>query len=728
MKKTFLLFSLLAITSGPALAQRTVVSGTITDPNGLPYSQASVRVTLSLPTGALGAYLNGAQIAGSVGPVATDNTGSFLVQLADNTLIQCANAQGQLVTCAPQTQWAFSATLSPGVAPPLGTGPQTCNATITISGASQNVSSNFVCPALSVSSAGASPNGSTIYAWAPTYGLKATAKFVCDAAFTNNSTTVTTPATDRPFLATDSFAVVWGSNASCNGDTPPNITTLVGTGVSATFVNAHTVTLSAAATGTCTQANNDGCVFVWGPDDTTAMQNAWNAAAAACGTLVLPAGDIILQSLPFFTAGTALCPTSPGIFILYGLTVYGQGPLSTTILLSPAITLSASTSLFGSSANFSTTNRSFHDFGVAAFTSATAPMSGGFIFDIFFNSTFYNMFLQDVFPSSANMVTTLRARSTTDGVTSVHSNIFYNSGEQSIGGGNGGDGVIYFDNNIQGFFGLQTTGIVRSHDNWISHNNTSLTTVGGTNGFSDRDNFLASTGTFGVQTPSASASYQFLNTRMTGTENGGGATFFCQSTDTCIVGGEASLVTNSGTGSAILNAGTLTLRNATLTNSGGGVTLSNSGTVIFKEGNSFLTGNITNTGVFQVVDGEGGYQGACTGVVTSATTVGLYGLGQTAATTCTSTTVASGRVMTKTGKVYALYCTATAGNQAADACTVVKNGAAQTMTCSLNAAASCTDGTVAHQVSFVQGDILGIEVIGGTGTTLANVKGTLVTN
>jgi hypothetical protein len=152
-KLAVLAFALLAAV--PAFAQRTIVSGTVKDTNGLVYAQASLTVTLSLPTGALGAYLNGAQIAGTVGPVQLDATGSFLVQLADNTLIQCANAAGQLVACAPQTKWNFAVTLSPGVPPPLGTGPQTCSSLLTVTGASQSVSSNFsACPALSASGGG----------------------------------------------------------------------------------------------------------------------------------------------------------------------------------------------------------------------------------------------------------------------------------------------------------------------------------------------------------------------------------------------------------------------------------------------------------------------------------------------------------------------------------------------------------------------------------------------
>jgi hypothetical protein len=167
-------------------AQRTVVSGTIADPGGVPYSGASLTVTLSLPTGALGAYLNGAQIAGTVGPVQLDATGSFLVQLADNTQIKCANAIGQIVACAPQTQWTFAITLSPGVLPPEGLGPKTCSTTLTITGASQTVTSSFSCPAIVRTSNGI---GAFVYNPADTSGIVCPAFDSC-ATISSNSSTV----------------------------------------------------------------------------------------------------------------------------------------------------------------------------------------------------------------------------------------------------------------------------------------------------------------------------------------------------------------------------------------------------------------------------------------------------------------------------------------------------------------------------------------------------------
>jgi len=145
LRRTLALFFALA---APALAQRTIVSGTITDTSNVPYAGATMVATLSLPVGASGAILNGVQIGGATQRVTLDGTGSFLMALGDNTLIQCTNAQGQIIACVPQTQWTFAVNISPGAPPPLGTGPQSCSATVTITGASQSISGSFACPAL----------------------------------------------------------------------------------------------------------------------------------------------------------------------------------------------------------------------------------------------------------------------------------------------------------------------------------------------------------------------------------------------------------------------------------------------------------------------------------------------------------------------------------------------------------------------------------------------------
>jgi hypothetical protein len=139
MKKLsmFVWLALALCTPLAAQAQFTSVSGTITDPNGLPYTNASVQATLVPPPGGPTLTLSGAQFAANVPPGRTDAKGNFSLLLADNTQIQC-----NLGTCTPQTQWSFLVDVA-GIAAPLGSGQQTFTVVLTISGASQDISAQL---------------------------------------------------------------------------------------------------------------------------------------------------------------------------------------------------------------------------------------------------------------------------------------------------------------------------------------------------------------------------------------------------------------------------------------------------------------------------------------------------------------------------------------------------------------------------------------------------------
>lgn len=141
---------LLALGVPAARAQFTAVTGTIADATGIPYAGGTIKAQLSSP-GATVTINNQAQCAGggfgsapcqvpiqgTVGPLSLSAGGTFSLQLADNTQVQPGG-----------TQWIFTVNISPGIPPPEGTGPQTCTATITISGGSQNISGNVICPGL----------------------------------------------------------------------------------------------------------------------------------------------------------------------------------------------------------------------------------------------------------------------------------------------------------------------------------------------------------------------------------------------------------------------------------------------------------------------------------------------------------------------------------------------------------------------------------------------------
>jgi hypothetical protein len=140
----------------PAAAQTpTVVTGTVTDANGVPYSFAKVSAQLVPTTASPTIIVNGipTQIGGQQNANA-DANGTFSMNLF------CNSAGGGCSVISPSgTQWQITVNIN-GVPPPAGKGPQACTATLTISGASQSVTSSFnACPAL-LNSTTATPGGS----------------------------------------------------------------------------------------------------------------------------------------------------------------------------------------------------------------------------------------------------------------------------------------------------------------------------------------------------------------------------------------------------------------------------------------------------------------------------------------------------------------------------------------------------------------------------------------
>jgi hypothetical protein len=162
MKRLLFTLAFLLMLGGLTRAQYTTVSGTIVDANGVPYGGAKISAQLTTPGATItvtnqatctsaGAGVAPCQIPilGTVGPTTADATGTFNLRVPDNTKILPAS-----------TQWVFTVTIAPGVAPPFGTGPQaigpSSSSSITISGASQNIGSmlSALAPALTVVIAG----------------------------------------------------------------------------------------------------------------------------------------------------------------------------------------------------------------------------------------------------------------------------------------------------------------------------------------------------------------------------------------------------------------------------------------------------------------------------------------------------------------------------------------------------------------------------------------------
>jgi hypothetical protein len=122
-----------------AAAQFTTVTGTVSDPSGIPYANGTITATLI--TGASPTFTTGgAAYTPPTQPVGLSGTGFFVMQLADNTALSPAG-----------TKWNFVVNCAAGCLPPAGgTGPVTFTlaAPITISGSTQDISSNLNAVAL----------------------------------------------------------------------------------------------------------------------------------------------------------------------------------------------------------------------------------------------------------------------------------------------------------------------------------------------------------------------------------------------------------------------------------------------------------------------------------------------------------------------------------------------------------------------------------------------------
>lgn len=146
--RKILLAILLALLAPAAWAQFTTVTGTVTDPNGIPYSGGTI--TAQLITAGVTPTINGGSFA-ATGSAGLDTTGSFTMRLADNSVM------------VPNTlKWSFTVCSAKGtVNPAFGTASQCFTpAPITISGASQSITSQLTAAALALTvpfSAGACP-------------------------------------------------------------------------------------------------------------------------------------------------------------------------------------------------------------------------------------------------------------------------------------------------------------------------------------------------------------------------------------------------------------------------------------------------------------------------------------------------------------------------------------------------------------------------------------------
>lgn len=223
----FLLAAFAALSfAGFAHAQcvNTVVTGTITDPNGLAYSYASITAQLQPATAT--PTCGGGQIGGTNTTFA-DANGTFSMSLPPNTSITPAN-----------THWVFTVSANAGIPAPVGKGTQTWSTgNVTITGSSQSLTSTLdaLATALTVTFGGGS--GTPCTTTALSYQFDNSGAFGCDPDFT-----FTSPHT-RTLGASGIFNVAGSLQATGSGV------------VNATALDSVTVTGSAAA-GDCPVAGS----------------------------------------------------------------------------------------------------------------------------------------------------------------------------------------------------------------------------------------------------------------------------------------------------------------------------------------------------------------------------------------------------------------------------------------------------------------------------------------
>lgn len=179
----------------------------------------------------------------------------------------------------------------------------------------------------------------------------------------------------------------------------------------------------------------------------------------------------------------------------------------------------------------------------------------------------------------------------------------------------------------------------------------------------------------------------------------------------------------------ITSSGFVQLSGATVSDAGAGeFAVSEDGTsTVVSDGTNNFTGLINIAAGGKWI-GPDSMNGSCSGTATSSisTGIGLYGLGQTAALTCTSTTVNLGVPARKAGTLVALNVSATHAGVSASSgvVTVLKNGGATALTCTIGTGTSCIDNT--HSVSVVAGDVVSIQFTTQATEVLAGVAGQVI--
>jgi hypothetical protein len=575
----------------------------------------------------------------------------------------------------------------------LGTGIQVCSA---VSG---NTCTTWTAGG-GISSAG--PNQNVIYASPNCIGsqlncfpVKADAKWATDASFTNTSGAVVLSASDPAASASDVGKICFGTtfNASTHGDTYVAYVVLMSQGTISSVTDGQHLTCSTTSNSTATGS------FVWGSDDTAALTAAWNAASSAgvCKSLDLPRGGMLVQS----PVGNTTNCTKTGIVSPndYEWQVYGKGMRTTVLIPTPTFSF---TGLGPQNGVFFNAGQalSIRDFSVNGFGNCVTSAPA---------NTRVLVLTLDTYPQNIDV------------------DIWGCSDTNLAAWGDAGFGSYGFNinDNGGGGIGLTVTGTTTTEEAFFCCNVNSVLSVGAGGNYTDSLSGFTGSG--------CGAAMISINATGTAVFNASGFLPACSS-------GNLNGIDNSGTlkligahstsavaANAIIGeSGSTTYASGTLsstTSSGFTWNMTAGSTFIDGGGNSSVTGGVQSLGA--LVPSPLDVVGMCTGTATSSSTLGLYGTGPNEVlTTCTSTTIGTGVLQTKAGKILSLGVIAShAGvNASSGVVTVLKNGSPTTLTCTVGTGTSCSDFAVAHQVSVVKGDLVSIQFTTQGTEVLAGVQ------
>src|SRR5579872_4888288 len=253
----------------------TLVSGTITDTNGVPYSFAKVSASLvGIPPNVSATIrVNGIPTAiGGQQNASADASGNFTMNLF------CNSAGGGCSVISPSgTTWQFTINEN-GTPPPAGKGPQTCSASATITGATQSLTSSFSsCPALLNGSAG---SGCTVGGGSNTLQKNNGAGGCAASSVTDDGTTVTS--TDTGGLSLPS-----GGQVALGEESPPTCAS----GTEILFASSVTHLLSL-----CNPPSNIGSIVTGFFTTSGDLPSVSNAGTLSLGDSGIPSNTVVTQT------------------------------------------------------------------------------------------------------------------------------------------------------------------------------------------------------------------------------------------------------------------------------------------------------------------------------------------------------------------------------------------------------------------------------------------------